>query len=633
MFLIRKIGKTLRGQAKPYQIIVAAILGALVGFAPPFANAPMYLIGVILLLAILNANFFIATFTAGLCKIAALALMPVSFEIGLVLVDGPLQSLMRSLINAPVTALMGFDYYVTTGGLVLALIVGTGLGLGYLKLISAFRKKMAKIEHDSEKYADYVSKRGVRIVMWVLFGGKAKMSYAELMEQKKIGNPVRPLGVAFAVLVVVLLVVAQQFASAPLITTLLRGQLEQFHGATVDVQGVDLDLAEGKLTVDSLAMADPDNLEYDLLRAKQVIAKISTADLLRKRITIDHVLVDDAVQGAKRDKPGVLIGKRPEPSEPETEGKSIEEWFEEAKSWKERLETYYDWYKKLKGPPEEEEAKEDSAKDRLRRWAERYGHADVRAAHLVEGSPSVLVKVADIKKLRATWPEDETLDIHATNLSTHPALAPDKPSITVKSSAQTFDMDLAIAPAAKANEQSVLKMTLRNQSIDKTLADLDLGSNSTLTGGTWQAEIDGAWSDLVGLDLPLELVMQNTTLALPGIQPTPIERMPVEFGVIGAIDAPRLKLDHKQLMDSLMQNAGQAVLNQYVGKASDELKSKLGKALGDDVPPELGGIFDKFLGGKPDKDDKEEDGDSGDKPNVEDRFKEGLDGFLNRNRD
>ena len=35
MLIIRKIGKTLRGQAKPYQIVSAAILGCLIGFAPP----------------------------------------------------------------------------------------------------------------------------------------------------------------------------------------------------------------------------------------------------------------------------------------------------------------------------------------------------------------------------------------------------------------------------------------------------------------------------------------------------------------------------------------------------------------------------------------------------------------------
>ncbi|MFK7788615.1 MAG: hypothetical protein AB8C95_03845 [Phycisphaeraceae bacterium] len=627
MFIIRKIGKTLRGQAKPYQIISAAILGTLIGFAPPFTSAPFYLIGVVLLLAILNANFFIATFTAGIAKLLALALMPLSFELGLVLVDGPLQGLFTKLINAPVTALMGFDYYITAGGTVIAIILGTLIGVGYIKLISSFRKKMAKVENDSEKYADFVSKRGVRIAMWVLFGGKAKVSYAELAEQKKIGNPIRPLGVVFAVLVVGLLCLIQEFLSGPLITTLLKGQLEEFHGATVDVQGVSLDLANGKLTIDQLAMADPDDLATDIIRAKQVEAKISTADLLRKRITIDTIVIDDAVQGAIRDKPGIRIGERPKPSPP-SEEKSLEDWFAQAKTWKERLDTFRNWIEKLRGPADEEVASGSEEKDRLREWADLYGHADVRAAHLVEGAPTVLVKDTKINT--------QTHYIHATNLSTHPELVPDKPRITVKSSDNNFDLDLAIAPRAFTDQQSAIKLTIRNQSIDKTMSDLDVGSSAAFTGGTWLAGIDGNWSDLSGLDLPIMLVLENANLALPGIESTPIERMPIAFGITGAMDAPGITIDHKQLMQSLKENAGNAILNQYVGKASGELKNIIGKELGGDLGEGITSALGGLLGGNKDKEKSDEDKSDEEgqdkEPDVKDKIREGLGGFLNRDK-
>lgn len=627
--IIRKLGKTLRGQVKPYQIVTAAVLGALIGFAPPFASAPLYLIGVILLLAVINANFFIATGTAALCKLIALALMPVSFELGLVLVDGPLQPLFKTLINAPVTALMGFDFYVTSGGAVLALVVGTLLGVGYLKLISGFRKKMAQVESDSDRYNAYVSKRSVRILMWVLFGGKAKMSYTEIMEQKKIGNPVRPLGIALAVLVVALLVVLQQFASGPMITTLLKGQLEQFHGATVDVDGVDIDLASGKLTVTRLAMADPDNLETDLIRANELTAKLSTTDLLRKRITIDSIVVDDAVQGEKRDRPGVLIGSRREPSPPSEEGKSIDEWFDKAKVWKDRLDTFRDWLEKLKGPPEDEQANEEEERDRLREWADRYGHADVRAAHLVEGSPSVLVKDTKINKLRATWPDEETLDIHATNLSTHPALAPDKPRITVKSSEQTFDMAISLAPAAMADSQSDLKLTLKNQSIDQTLQGLELPGDISLKGGTWQTGINGNWSDMSGLDLPLTLVLQNTSFVW-GSSNTPIDQFPLQFGVVGPMDSPSLDIDAKAFLASVKQTGSKVLLNQLKTAGADQLKDAIGEGLGDSVGGALQGILG---GGDKDNDEQEESEGEEEQPDVTDRLREGLGGLLDRGGD
>lgn len=584
MFIIRKIGKTLRGQAKPYQIITAAILGTLIGFAPPVGSAPLYMLSLILLLAILNANFFIASFTAGIAKLLALALMPISFEFGLILVDGPLQGLFKILINAPVTALMGFDFYVTAGGTVIAIVLGALVGIGYVKLIRSFRQKMAKLEADSEKYADFASKRLVRIAMWILFGGKAKASYTELMEQKKIGNPIRPIGVVFAVLLVVLLVVIQQFASAPLITTLLKGQLEQFHGATVDVTGVDLDLANGTLTINQLAMADPDNLLTDLIRAKQVTAKISTADLLRKRIVIDSIIADDPVQGAPRDRPGVLIGDRPTPKPPE-EGKAIEDIFAKAKTWKQRLDTFRHWLEKLRGPAGDETASDDEEKGRLRKWADLYGHADIRAAHLVEGTPTVLVKDIKLKKLRPTWPDQETLDVHATNLSTHPELAPDKPRITVKSSENSFDLDIAIAPRALHEQQSSLKLTLRNQSIDETIDSLDVGSDAAFSGGTWLAGIDGNWSDLDGLDLPLTLVLENTTLTAAGLNQT-IERFPLSFGVTGSLANPGLNLDTEQLKQALVDNGGKALLKQFIG-------DKIGEELGDKVRKGIGGFLNR----------------------------------------
>ena len=54
-------------------------------------------------------------------KILSLALMPVSFALGRVLLDGPTSGLFSAMINAPVLALFGFEYYAVTGGLVLVI--------------------------------------------------------------------------------------------------------------------------------------------------------------------------------------------------------------------------------------------------------------------------------------------------------------------------------------------------------------------------------------------------------------------------------------------------------------------------------------------------------------------------------
>ena len=87
MLFTRKIGKILRGKATPLQITMACVLGSMIGFVPGFMNGPGLMIALILLLVILNANLAVALAIGTLAKLLGLALMPVSFQIGRVLLD------------------------------------------------------------------------------------------------------------------------------------------------------------------------------------------------------------------------------------------------------------------------------------------------------------------------------------------------------------------------------------------------------------------------------------------------------------------------------------------------------------------------------------------------------------------
>src|SRR5688500_19277982 len=97
----RSIGSILRGKGTPAQFMMACILGAALGFMPGFKQAPGLAICLTLLLVLLNANLFLAVTVGLLAKLAALALMPVSFAIGRFALDGPTQRLFKSMINAP----------------------------------------------------------------------------------------------------------------------------------------------------------------------------------------------------------------------------------------------------------------------------------------------------------------------------------------------------------------------------------------------------------------------------------------------------------------------------------------------------------------------------------------------------
>ena len=125
--LFRKIGKLLLGQVTPFQIIAAAIIGGAMGFMPGIQAAGMIFL-LLLILIILNANLFVAGAVGVLAKLVSLIAMPVSFQMGQLLLDGPAEGLFRTLVNAPVTALLGLEYYVVTGGLALGIVFGVVCG-------------------------------------------------------------------------------------------------------------------------------------------------------------------------------------------------------------------------------------------------------------------------------------------------------------------------------------------------------------------------------------------------------------------------------------------------------------------------------------------------------------------------
>ena len=136
MFITRKIGALIRGNATPFQIYAACLLGALLGFLPGFDQAPALIIGWTFLLLVLNANLFLAGLVTLLGKLVFLLALPAIFQVGRLLLEGPLQGLFRALVNAPVTAFTGFDFYAVAGGQVVAIPFALLLGF----FLSRFRQ-------------------------------------------------------------------------------------------------------------------------------------------------------------------------------------------------------------------------------------------------------------------------------------------------------------------------------------------------------------------------------------------------------------------------------------------------------------------------------------------------------------
>lgn len=592
MIITRKIGAILRGKATPFQLASGCILGALIGFLPGFTTAPGLTIALALLLVFLNANLFLAALVGGVGKLLSLVLMGVSFSIGQFLLDGPLGGLFSTLINAPVFALLGVENYAATGGLVLGSIWGIAAAIGIVRGVSTFRHRMADASAHSERFQKWNSKAWVRWSVFLLAGGGLKdPDYAELA-QKKVGNPVRPLGLVFVGVTVTFLVVAYKFFAPSIITTALRDGLEQANGATVELASADLDLSSGRLVVTDLAMADPNNLGTNIFAADHIEADISGADLLRKRLTIDNIIVKGASLSQSRRVKGSKVSTAPEAEDQPPlqipDAGTLEEYWNNAQVWKERLAQAKSWLDRLSGGETPESIGEDTGpswQERLQRIAEERGYAAVTADHLITDAPQLLISNLFADNVTASWLPEETLNISAKNLSTQPGLVSASAGIEITSSGGTtgISIDAGTTTRITAHYNGISADTVG------TALQKD-GANPPLKGGTIDVAFQGTYSTTDGsIDWPLDVKLNDTTVQIAGRE-IPLNNFTLPIALTGSLGSPTIKIDKNQF-GKIAQQAGTQLL-----------KEKAGEVLGD----KAGGLLKGLFGGAKDtsEDDK-----------------------------
>jgi uncharacterized protein (TIGR03546 family) len=585
LMITRTVGRILRGKATPFQLFTACVLGTMLGFMPGFVQAPGLMIAVTLVLVILNANLLLAAVVTGLAKLLSLLILPLTFRVGEMLLDGPTQGIFQALINAPVFALFGFDYYVATGGLVLGLVIGLVSGSAVVFAVNTFRRRMATLEKGSERFNQFTQKRWVKLMVLIFVGGGlGKMTYEQLLV-KKVGNPIRLLGVVFALLVVLLLVLLQSFAAGPIVSAALQRGLERANGATVDLEGAELDLKSQRLTLTGLAMADPNALGTDIFRATQIDAQISGVNLLRKRLQLDRVIVTGASSGDKRAAPGRLVGPPPEPIDPKppTDVKTLDDYLRDAKIWKERLAQARRWLERISGPDKPDEETRETLQERLERQARELGYGRVRATHLIEGSPTFAILELTADQVRTAALPNETLSVTARNLSTHPALLGQAPEVRIESSGQTILFLTQLARFAATPSANTLSLNYRGLPTDQVASGLVVDGARPISGGTIDLEMQGTWEvrNGVQVNLPLEATLKGATFTLPNVDPTRVDQLILPIGLAGPLDNPRIHVDQKAFTDALVKAGANKMVNQLRGKAEETLTREVGDKLGD----------------------------------------------------
>lgn len=604
--ITRKIGNILRGKATPFQIITACVLGSLIGFVPGFQQAPGLLILWVALLVVVNANLFLAGVVGVAAKLLALLLTPVSFWLGRLLLEGPTRGLFGALVNAPVTAWFGLDYYVVSGGAALGLLLGLVIGIALVRILHRTWRRLAALETGSEAFRAWSSKGWVKLFAWIFIGGvRGKQSYEALLA-RRFGNPVRIIGAVLVALLVVLALVGVQFLDSTIVTVALRKGLERVNGATVDIREVDVSLREGRVSIAGLAMADPDRLETNLFAAESVEAKLSTGDMLRRRAVVDSVAVTGGSQGGKRDVPGVRIA--PPPEEPAGDWKwpemqSLDQILANAQVWRERLQTAQRWLEKVKS---EQPAPGDTAgeaapgqpagptyEEILRERVRLLGYAAVRDETLVQKSPRLLIRLIAADEVNAAALPGDPVNVRAENISTEPHLVPEPPRVSIVSKSGRFQSALA-APSGAAPQ---LKLVMKALPVDQFVAMLKETSRPALQGGTLDLVADGSLG-LNAIDLPLTLTLHETNLAIGGSKPTALRELTVPVAVRGTLSQPAIRVDSKALQNALL-DAGKSELS---NRLQSELKKKLGEGAegqeGDDLKKAASGLLEGLLAPK-----------------------------------
>ncbi len=631
--LHRKFGKILLGKATPFQVIAACVLGAMLGFVPGVLQAPGSILFLLGLLAVLNANLWLAAVATLGTKLLGFALLPVAHAIGRFLLEGPTEGMFRSLVNTPVLAWFGLEYHAVAGGLLLGGLLGLGLGICLVAAMSKLRTTFLGLDEGSEKFRKWANKRWVKMASWLLLGGSPKKATYEKLTGKKFGNPIRPVGVVLVAGIAVLIWAVPSIVAEPILTGALRAGLERANGATVDLVRADIDLGAGRFTLEGLAMADRGELDRDVLRATSVTADIDVRALLTRRWQIDELILEQASTGVPRKVPGARVSDRSvtvaddppaeTPDDPVAEGEEIvtlDEVIAEAKQWKERLgqvRRVIDMFVGGEEPAEGEVAAADGAEDSARadRIAEdirAVGYAWTRATDLIEKSPTLRLDHLKVARLEAIQLEGMLLVLEGWNLSTHPALVAEPAGFSIASDDGTFRFALNPAEGdAPVPTPETLVISRLGLSGDALGRQLRIHGEPVLAGGTIDIEGRGRWwrKNGVRLDLPLKIKLRGCEIRLPGSDRMErIDELVIPIGVTGRLLSPRFRFRQRDLIDGLIA-AGRRELadratrelggkiDAEVERGKKRLEEKIGKELEGKLDDETKKAVEKLGGG------------------------------------
>jgi len=581
--LIRKIGKMLRGGAGKREIFLGALCGVLIGFNPV---SGLILFGMILLTLLLNANIGFTLLGVLVGKIASLALAFMSFQTGFFIIHKiGLENLFITLTNTPVLALMNLDVYAMIGSLPYALFIGIAFALFMQKSVTKIREQMLKAG-ENQVVAKTVNNTLSKFLMWLVFG-KQKLSVADVLAKK---SPLlRKSGLIFVAILLLTGFLFEFLFFDILAKKSLQTSIETFTGAEVNIKKAHLSLATGTYELSNLQITDPDNPSKNSVVIDTLIADLSIKDLLRRRYSIDRLIISTLQRDVPRKHPGkVFRKKRKKRTKDKKElkqitGKPLDYYFAEATKWEQYSEKAYYYLKKRQENAEAIKNNKHPKPDKQAaiQEAQKQGYLKARA-DLVLDHPRWTIHYIEIKKVKTAL-ETAPQKLIIKELSSHPEQNKKPTSITLtslKDNKPTVQIILHFENPKKAHEVAIYMpdISLKKIKTSKSIpVNLKEGKATFTTKGTFTAQ---------KLSLPFTFYIQNLKTqikdgkSLFGLNAPSAEKILNSLNTInlngkitGSLRSPKIQVN----IDNLMHRIQNAAITSAKKELSKQGKKELSK--------------------------------------------------------
>jgi len=577
----------LRGGAGKKEIFLGALCGVLIGFNPV---AGLTLSLAILITLLLNANIGFTLLGVALGKIASLLLAVVSFHTGYFIIHSMgLEGLFTKLSNAPVTALMDLNVYAMVGGLPFAIIIGIVFAKFISGTVSKIREQMVKAgEH--EKVGKAVGNKFSKFLMWLAFG-KQKISTADVLSKESPLLRKSGLILVGSVLVIGLLLdflLLDMFLKKGIETAISNNT-----GAEVNIETAHLSLGKGELTIAGLQVTDPDKLTHNMIQLDTLAADVSISDLLRNTYAIDLL----AGSTLKRDVPRAAPGKRvineakaakeakkaaekaaKEAAKAEEPGKSLDEYFEQAKTFKKYGEKAYEFLKERKDNAEAiaKEEKLKPSKEKAVADAKKLGYLKARA-DLVASRPKWVVREIKIDNVEISS-DMPVQTIQGSDVSSHPELNGQPTSLVMTPAGSSEPTAKIVLRFDDPAAQHQIVANVKNLAIGDAIKT---GDNVKVEDGKADITANGTFS-ADALDIPFTLQVRE--LKTNNEMLNNLKQLELPGKLYGSLLSPRVKVE-------LDDNLKGAVVDAAKEKAKDEAKKaaekEMNKALESDEAKEI----------------------------------------------